>query len=50
MLKNKVEDLSGLPDPFVLLGNPLQVDWSQGFLYMYPPPAPLLSLAFHKVI
>ena len=50
MLNNKVEALySRLSDPLALQGNPLQVDWSQGLLYMYRPP-PLLSLALHKVI
>ncbi len=49
-LNTKVEAFyARLPDPLALPGNPLQVDWSQGLLYMYAPQ-PLLSLALHKVI
>ena len=49
-LNNKVETLySLLPDAVALPGNPLQMDWSQCLLYMYPPQ-PLLSLALHKMI
>ena len=44
---NKVEAFfSRLLDPIALLGNPLQVDWFKGLLYMFPP-LPLLSLALH---
>ncbi len=34
------------PDSLTLPDNPLQVDWSQYLLYMYPN-MPLLSLALH---
>ncbi len=44
------EFYSCLPDPLALPGNLLQVDWSQGLLYMCVPLLPLLSLALHKVI
>ncbi len=38
-LNNKVNVFySCLPDTLALQENPLQVDWSQGLLYMYPPP------------
>ena len=40
-LDNKVEAFYyRLPDPLALRENPLQVDWSQGLLYMCPPSAP----------
>ncbi len=44
-LNNKVEAFHNrLPDPLALRGNPLQVDWSQGLLYMYPPFSPSCPL------
>ncbi len=49
-LNQKVETFcSRLPDSLALLGNPLQVDWSKGLLYMNLLLL-LLSLALHKVI